>query len=280
MNVRRVAAGSVTLEVAEAGAGGRPLLLLHGFTGAKEDLPADLLDDLAEKGWHAVAPDLRGHGGSDKPPGEDAYSLQIYVDDSLALADALGWSEFTALGISLGGMILQRLVIDHEPRVRALVLVDSSHGRPESLDPESVALGAEIVREHGLLTLLALQNERRDRDPTTTAAHLRLLRERPDWAEFGDRKLLASSPDMWVAMTREMVQQEDRLDALSHVSVPTLVIVGEQDDAYRLHCERIAKAIPGARLAVISDAGHAPQFENTAGFCDALTTFLEEVARG
>jgi len=54
------------LEYAEEGAGGRPFLLLHGFTGAKEDF-ADHLDRWADRGWHVVAPDLRGHGGSSAP---------------------------------------------------------------------------------------------------------------------------------------------------------------------------------------------------------------------
>ena len=276
MDIRDVAAGSVSLQIAEAGSGGRPLLLVHGFTGAKEDFTG-LLDDLSGLGWHAVAPDLRGHGNSEKPPGEQAYSLPIYVSDLLALATALGWARFAALGISMGGMVLQRMVIEQPDRLSALVLVDSSHGVPESLDPASVALGAEIVREHGLLTLMTLQNERRDRDPTTTAAHLRLLRERPGWEEFGARKLLASSPDMWLAMTREILDQHDRLEALTSVRVPTLVIVGEQDDAFIAHCERIAKAIPGARLAIIPNAGHEPQFENTPAFWEALSSFLQEV---
>jgi pimeloyl-ACP methyl ester carboxylesterase len=276
MEIRRVPAGAVTLEVAEAGNGGRPLLLVHGFTGAKEDF-GELLDDLAGLGWHAVAPDQRGHGNSDKPPGENAYSPPIFVADLLALADSLGWARFTAFGYSMGGMFVQRLVLDHPERVDALVFLDTSHGVPESLDRDAVALGGEIVRDHGLLTLLALQNERRERDPTTTAAHLRLLRERPGWAEFGDRKLLACSADMWLSMTRAILDQEDRLDALHAVRVPTLVMVGEQDDAFLPHCERIAKAIPGARLVVIPDAGHAPQFENTPAFWDALTSFLEEV---
>ena len=76
MNIRHVATGAVTLEIAESGRGGRPLLLMHGFTGAKEDF-TDLVDDLAALGWHAVVPDLRGHGNSDKPPGESSYSLRI-----------------------------------------------------------------------------------------------------------------------------------------------------------------------------------------------------------
>ena len=66
VTIRSVRTGDVSLEIAEAGAGGRPLLMVHGFTGAKEDF-ADFFDRLAERGWHVVAPDLRGHGASDHP---------------------------------------------------------------------------------------------------------------------------------------------------------------------------------------------------------------------
>jgi pimeloyl-ACP methyl ester carboxylesterase len=61
------------------------------------------------------------------------------------------------------------------------------------------------------------------------------------------------------------------------VAVPVLVIVGEQDQPFIGHSERMAKAIPAARLAVIPDAGHSPQFENTEAWWDALTSFLQEV---
>ena len=60
MKLRKLPIGEMDLEIAEAGAGGQPLLLLHGFTGAKEDF-TDWLDPLADRGWHAVAPD---HGAT------------------------------------------------------------------------------------------------------------------------------------------------------------------------------------------------------------------------
>ena len=56
-----------------------------------------------------------------------------------------------------------------------------------------------------------------------------------------------------------------------------LVIVGEQDRPFLGPSERMAKAIPRARLAVIPDAGHSPQFENTEAWWDALASFLQEV---
>ena len=104
MDVRRVLAGALTLEVAEAGAGGRPLLLVHGFCGAKEDF-AEAVPALAQRGWHVVAPDLRGHGESDAPPRPHAYGLEIFAADVVALADALGWPRFSLLGHSMGGMV-------------------------------------------------------------------------------------------------------------------------------------------------------------------------------
>lgn len=276
MNERIVEANGVDLAVAEAGEGGRPILLVHGFCGAKEDF-TEHLDDMAALGWHAVAPDLRGHGASGHPSGEAAYDFDTFVADLVALADGFGWSRFALLGHAMGGMLAQLLVLEHPDRVAALILMSTSHGMADTLDAADVAIGASIVREHGLLTLLALQNERRERDPRATPAQVRLRRERPDYAEFADRKLLACSPDMWVSMTAKFVVQRDRLDALAAVEVPTLVVVGEQDEPHVGHSERMAKVIPHGRLAVIPSAGHAPQFENPDAWWAAVSQFLEEV---
>src|SRR5215467_13789014 len=108
---RHVNLDDIQLSVAEAGAGQRPLLLVHGFTGAKEDFTS-WLDQLAHLGWHAVAPDLRGHGASSKPAEESAYSFEALADDVRRLADVLGWDRFVLLGHSMGGMIAQFVARD------------------------------------------------------------------------------------------------------------------------------------------------------------------------
>ena len=61
--------------------------------------------------------------------------------------------------------------------------------------------------------------------------------------------------------------------------MPTLVIVGEQDEPFRADAQRLAAAVPGSRLAVIADAGHSPQFEAPEPWWEALSAFLDEVAR-
>jgi pimeloyl-ACP methyl ester carboxylesterase len=104
--------------------------------------------------------------------------------------------------------------------------------------------------------------------------------ERPGYAEFGERKSLAAAGDMWLGMFDEVVHaQADRLDDLvaGLEGVPVLVLVGEQDRPFVPHAERMAAAIPGARLVVITDAGHSPQFENPDEWYEALTAFLAEV---
>jgi 3-oxoadipate enol-lactonase len=276
MQLRKVEAGGLSFEIAEAGAANeRRVLLVHGFTGAKDDF-VDAVDRLADAGYHAVAPDLRGHGNSSHPPSEDAYDLELFADDLWALVDALGWDRFVLLGHSMGGMAAQVAAVREPARLRGLVLMDTSHGPPEGVDGSLMDLGVAVAREQGLEALRLLQDEHAA--PLDTPAALRLRAERPGWEEFERRKFLASSAAMWAAMAPKMLNQADRLDSLSTLSTPTLVIVGEQDQPFVGPSQRMAKAIAGARLVVIPDAGHSPQFENTEAWWDALTSFLEEVS--
>jgi pimeloyl-ACP methyl ester carboxylesterase len=257
--------------VAQAGQGGRPLLLVHGFTGAKEDF-GDWFDRLADDGWWVAAPDLRGHGDSHKPLAEPAYSLSTFADDVLGLADVLGWDRFALLGHSMGGMAAQVVALRAPERIERLVLMDTHHGPVEGLDPELVAIGMDILRTQGLDALLALIDSMpADRAP----AEERLRETRPGYIEFNERKLHAVSPAMYAAMGTEMIACQDRLPALRELDVPTRVIVGEQDKNFIGGCERLADAIPGADLIVIADAAHSPQFENPDSWWQAVTTFLK-----
>lgn len=277
MQLQKIDAGGLTFEIAQAGAGNdRRVLLVHGFTGAKEDF-VEAVDRLADAGWHAVAPDLRGHGNSSQPSSEEDYDLELFADDVWALVDALGWQdEFVLLGHSMGGMIAQVVALRDPSRLRGLVLMDTSHGPLEGIDASELDLGASIAREHGMETLLDLMNEREG--VLETPAAVRVRAERPGWEEFERRKFLSSSGAMWAAMASEMFNQADRLDAVATLPVPVLVIVGEQDEPFIGHSLRMAKAIPTARLVVIADAGHSPQFENTDAWWDALKSFLQEVS--
>lgn len=269
-------APGIHLDVAEAGAGGRPMLLVHGFTGAKEDF-TEWLDRLAGLGWHAVANDNRGHGASAKPDDESAYSLDLLAADVLALADAL-WGPGTAfvlLGHSMGGMVAQIAALRAPERVEALVLMDTLHGPLPFITREELDLAKQFAREQGIDGLAAALAERGSK--LDTPAHERVLRERPDYKAFNDRKFLDTSACAYGALLDAMFSAVDRLDALRSLRMPTLVIAGEQDRPIVPASKAMVQAIPGAELAVIPDAGHSPQFESPDAWWNALSSFLARV---
>jgi pimeloyl-ACP methyl ester carboxylesterase len=273
---RQVSVADVQLSIAEAGAGQRPLLLVHGFTGAKEDL-TPWLEPLAEAGWHAVAPDLRGHGGSGKPDAESAYSFEIMARDLLGLADTLGWDQFALLGHSMGGMIAQFMACAAPERLTALILMDTSHGPLRNLDPDLVQAAVSIVRAQGMDTLASILAERQG--PLTTPAHQRLLAGQDGYAEFCDRKLRATSAALYAAMAPAFMTAADRLDDLATLpaTLPVLVLAGEQDQPFLNASRRMAERVGQGTLEIIPDAGHSPQFENPAAWWQALASFLATV---
>lgn len=267
--VRTIPAGPIDLAVLEAGAGGRPLLLLHGFAGAKEDFGWHV-DDLAAEGWHVVAPDLRGHGASAKP--DDGHTFEHLQEDVLALADALGWERFAVLGHSMGGVVAQHLALTAPERLSALVLMDTTTGQPP-VDPELMRLAIAIARDEGMDALLRAMKELGG--PLDTPAATRLKEQIEGWEEQSDRKLLACSPAMYAQLLEAWFELPDR--DLRPVTVPTLVVVGEQDEPFLAASHEMARTIEGARIEVVLDAGHSPQVENPELWRKCLTTFLDEV---
>jgi pimeloyl-ACP methyl ester carboxylesterase len=260
----------VELEARAAGPIDAPgLLLVHGFGGAKEDF-ADHVDALAD-GHRVVVFDHRGHGASDAPEDPAAYSLDRLAADTLVVADALGLRDLRLLGHSMGGMVARRLVLARRDRVDALVFMDTSPGPPPGLDPELVAFGVEVVRTEGMAELKRVQD---GLDILGSAAYQRVLAERPGFREFTEQKWAALSPVMWSTLALEIVTQPDETSQLSKLRQPTLVIVGDQDETFLDPSRAIAAAVPGARFAVIPDAGHSPQFENPDVWRRELSEFL------
>jgi pimeloyl-ACP methyl ester carboxylesterase len=273
VDTRQLDVGGQQLAIAEAGAGSdKHLLLLHGFAGAKEDF-TEWLDRFAAAGWHAVTFDMRGHGESAKPRGEDNYSLQILVSDLNAVVDHLGWDRLVLFGHSMGGMVAQLYAIESPDRLAGLILMGTSHKRPDGIEAELVSLGREVVRAGGTSALLEAQKDFGP-GPLDTQAHRRLIAQRPGYLEFCDRKTLAASDDMWVALSAEMLSQPDRLADLEKLPVPTLVIVGAYDETFLQQSGELAGTIPDADLAVIGLAGHCPQFEQPEDWWAAISRFL------
>jgi pimeloyl-ACP methyl ester carboxylesterase len=260
----------LAVEVAGAGPG---LLLVHGFGGAKEDF-ADHVPTLA-RDHTVVVFDHRGHGASDKPADRGAYSLDRLATDVLEVAAACALDTFRVLGHSMGGMVVRRLPMRTPERLDALVLMDTTASPIPGFDPELMEIAADVAFTDGKAALKELL----DLAPVLeTPAYLRVLDQRAGYREFVERKWDDLSEIMWGAMAIAMARQPDELAALAAtVHVPTLVIVGEQDEPFRGPSDAMAAAIDGAQLVVIPDAGHSPQIENPDAWIAALTRFLAAV---
>jgi 3-oxoadipate enol-lactonase len=271
--VRIVTDDGVGLAVDVKGTG-PGLVLVHGFGGAKEDF-ADQADAFARD--HTVVTfDHRGHGESDKPDDLAAYSLPRLRADVLAVADGVGLDTFRLLGHSMGGMVARRIAIDQRERVDALIMMDTTASPIPGFDPDIMEIGADVAVNEGKQKLKELL----DAFPTLdTPAYQRTLRERPGYQEFVDYKWDALSERMWAALNRAMARQDDDLEAMRAVSCPTLILVGEQDEPFLIASRAMAETIPGARLVVIPDAGHSPQFENPDAWLAAMQEFLSSLVR-
>ena len=271
--IRTVEAGGNSIAIAETGVGGRPLLLLHGLTGAKEDF-VDHWDALAERGWHVVAPDLRGHGASSHPGNTDDYTIARFEADVLALVDALSWDRFVLLGHSLGGMISQLVAIHHAGRLNALILMDTIGG-PVPGGGVTFFLFKVAGRIFGVKLMARVL---RKPPPGSPESVRRLYAERPGWADDVQAKILASSPVMSRSLMSELHDTPDRLPDLRTLDLPVLIIAGEHDiPGFVEASQAMAEAIPGATLTVIDGAAHSPQFETPDAWWATLTTFLDSL---
>jgi pimeloyl-ACP methyl ester carboxylesterase len=120
--------GEVRLAVAEAGdPAGEPVVLLHGFPEMshswRHQLPA-----LAGAGFHAVAPDLRGYGGSDRPTAVEAYAARALVGDVAGLIRALGHESAHVVGHDWGGSLAWGLAGASPEMVRSLTILNAPQG--------------------------------------------------------------------------------------------------------------------------------------------------------
>jgi haloacetate dehalogenase len=135
----RLPGEGVTLNAARAGAG-PPLLLLHGYpqTHAMWHLVAPRLAE----SFTVVAPDLRGYGDSDKPPGDDAhqrYSKRAMAADAVAAMRSLGFERFAVVGHDRGARVTHRMAVDHAEAVERAALLDIIPTRTffETVDQQS-----------------------------------------------------------------------------------------------------------------------------------------------
>jgi len=281
VQTRRVSVNGVELVYDEAGDAGRPFLLVHGFSGYRDDFAAQL-PPLARLG-RTIAYDHRGHGDSTKTGDPASYSFAQLADDLLGFVDALGLERFDLLGHSMGGMVSLRFALANPDRVASLVLMDTaSEPLTGRLPREIFEAGAKIGREAGMEKLVDIIRANPNEQAIRTEADRRLERE---WgserhATYQRMRLGRMDPEAFLSLGLELTQAEPLTPRLGELRCPTLVLVGEQDNGFLKAADVMAQAIPGARRVTIPEGGHCPQIETPDAWYAAVSAHLERTRSG
>ncbi len=263
------------MEFEDAGAGERAFVLVHGFTGSRDDF-REHVPELARLG-RTIALDQRGHGGSSNSGRDEDYTLDGLVADLAAAFDALGLERADLLGHSLGGMVALRFALAHPARVASLVLMDTSPNPLRMPLPEKARAGiAALARERGMGALFDSMRELAARNPALPPSAKR-TQERMGTDVFWERirrKIEAMDPVAWDALSRALGEQASVADRLGEIRCPTLVMVGAEDLPFLVPSDLMERGIPGARRVTIPDAAHSPQLENPPAWSESIRAHL------
>jgi pimeloyl-ACP methyl ester carboxylesterase len=202
--------------------------------------------------WQVIAIDNRGVGRSDRPL---TYTMRAMADDVAAVLEHARVDSAYVVGISLGGMIAQHVVLRHPQRVGGLVLLGTSAGFPHM----------HLPRARALVNFLALPFDGRLRQKKVHSSFARLLLGRNDVHRSSE--LLAGWPSalqtdptptrVFISHLAAAVFSHSAGPGLHRVSCPTVIVTGDDDALLPHHNSRaLAKLLPGAHLEIIPGAGH------------------------
>ena len=264
--IMRFGVGDVTLAV-ELRGDGPALLLIHGFP-LDRSMWGHQVATLAR--WRRIAPDLRGCGFSDVP--EQGYSMAAYAADLVGLLDKLRIDRAVIAGLSMGGYVAFELLRRYRERVMGLILMDTradadspdARKSRDALIDVARSQGAAAVAEHLLPRLLGRSTQRTQ--PQVVEQVRETARRTP-------------VPGIVGALTA-MRDRPDSTPQLGAIDVPTLVVVGEEDELTPPAVARaMTSAIPSAAMTTIPGAGHLAPLEAPTAVSRVIAEFLEAVPR-
>lgn len=236
----------------DADEAGQTVLLSNGFSGSTRTW-AGQIEPLSKK-FRVIIWDMRGHGQSDAPDDASLYTRDATIGDMLALLAEVGAGEAHIGGHSLGGYLSIEAYRRHPDIFKSLLLLNTG---PGFRNDEARAgwnarceKDAETFEKRHAEQMALPENERRK----------------------GNHRSL-----MGVARAaRGILPQDDAkvIETLPNIAVPALVLVGDQDHAFKNAAEYMSIKIPKATSVVIKDAGHNASMDQPDAVADAVLEFL------
>ena len=295
----QIQANGTTLEVeVHGGEAGEPLLLIMGLGMQLVAWHDGLVEQLVQRGFRVIRFDNRDVGLSRRYdhlgtpnvmwqgfrhlmhlPVHAPYTLRDMASDAAGVLDALGIASAHVCGASMGGMIAQRLAIEHASRVRSLTLMMTGTGARHVPGPTAAARAALLARPSA------------PTDDAVLAHYIHLFRVigSPDYPPSEQElraslaRSLARGGRSVSGVARQLVAiaaDADRTPALRRLAVPTLVIHGQVDPLIPLAAgQQLAAAVPGAQLDAIAGMGHDLPAPLWPRFVDGIADTAERARR-
>ena len=235
---------------------GPVILLTHGYS-ATAQMWKGQIEPLTKK-HTLVTWDMRGHGQSDYPADQSAYSEEATVGDMAAILDAVGAKKAIIGGLSLGGYMSLAFYRIHPERTNALLIIDTGPGFKKD---DAREVWNKRARETG---------DRYDKEG------LAVLKSGSAERAYAVHR----SADGLARAARGMLAQKNSavIESLPNIKVPSIVIVGANDTPFLAASDYMASKIPGCKKAVIPDAGHAANIDQPKAFNDAVIGFIGGLA--
>jgi pimeloyl-ACP methyl ester carboxylesterase len=229
----------------QGGAEGTPILFLHGWPDSWFTF-SRVLPHLPTR-FRALVVDQRGFGASDRP--DSGYAIDDFANDAVAFLDACSIERATIVGHSFGSFVARRVAEAHASRAAALVLIGTGASAANA-----------VTRE-----VQASLRDLRDPVPVEFAREFQASTAHVPLPESFFEGIVAESLKLPARLWREvfdhLLAHDDR-DHLQRIVAPTLLLWGDHDALFpREDQDRVAGAIPGARLKVYADTGHCPNWE-------------------
>ena len=254
---------------------GAPLVLVHEYAGDSRSWEPQVR--FFARRYQVITYNARGYPPSDVPAELDAYSQDIAVEDLRGVIRHLGLPAAHVCGLSMGGYAVLHFGLKYPALARSLVVAGCGYGSDDQAQfrRESEELARRIEQEG-----MAKVGPQYARGPTRVPF---MNKDPRGWQEFAEA--LAGHSTLGSARTQQGVQARrpsvyDLRDALGRLTVPTLIMHGDEDDPCLAPGVFLKRHVPAAGLLVLPRAGHTINLEEPDLFNRAVLDFITTVDAG
>ena len=266
----------VKLYYEEAGSG-TPIVFVHEFGGDHRSW--ELQMRYFSRRHRCITFAARGYPPSDVPESDKAYSQKRAVEDIVAVMDAAGIAKAHVVGLSMGGFAALHFGLEHDGRALSLVVAGAGYGAEKPLEAHFRDVSLDVARQFE-----TQGSETFAKTYSLGASRVQFQNKDPrGWQEFAT--MLGEHSALGAANTMRGVQARrpsiyDLEARLKEMNVPTLVIVGDEDD----HCLQpgifMKKTLPACGLLILPKTGHTLNLEEPDHFNRFITDFIGAVEAG